>query len=85
MQIIRKTKIKCKSQIAFNDTQEGFSYDNIIKSKIMYHLHVMSWHGFMMCIRKQNQQENKHVNNKQKWMTIMKREKNFFKESKRKT
>jgi len=54
----------------------------------MYHLHVMSWHvwhGFMMCIRKQNQQENKHVNNKQKWMTIMKREKNFFKESKRKT
>ena len=51
-----KTKIKCKSQIAFNDMQQGFSYDDIIKPKIMYHMYIMSWHGFMACIRKQNQQ-----------------------------
>ena len=43
---IRKTKIKYKSQNAFNDTQQGFSYDDIIKQKIMYHRFIMSWiHG----------------------------------------
>ena len=41
----RKTKIKCKSQIAFNDIQHEFSYDDIIKLKIMYHMYIMSWHA----------------------------------------
>jgi len=46
----------------------------------MYHMYIMSWHGFMACIRKQNQQpyekkKNKHVNKKQKRMTIPEQEK----------